>query len=239
MTMLSANGKILKAGQGGGGVGVILDFDFKNYPEPTFSGPYIIPNIGGPIFVGKSFNTSKAYLVDDEGLLVKGQFSSQTFGQSVCGFGFSKKVRFYQKQKGGTQHSSWLQAGLFFNGYINTNNSSRGMGCIVSTEVLAEGTLRNGFTANWGYTESSQPGSSMFIVPPTRLYPITDVTLESEIIFDLDNKSVTYIMNGVVAFEAQNVTEKYFYGLLQMVKSIGFYGGYDELYIERIIVESF
>lgn len=63
------------------------------------------------------------------------------------------------------------------------------------------------------------------------------MTLESEIIYDLDSKSISYKINGVDAFEATEVPDDIFYAELR--EATKFYIGSDgnRVYLERCTIE--
>lgn len=223
---------VYNTGAEGGRQGYIFDLDFTQYSE-AISTPYLYPQIGYPLWFGKSL--SNLNLVPAEGLKNTNSLTG-TLVIIPIPFFSGCKVSFYQKTKG-IQAGLWSRMGLFCNGYTNTYSSTRGMGTVLCSDVIAYGNFLNGHSADWGFTESSEPASSMLIVPSTRLYPIADKVLESESIFDTSKNSLLEKINGVDAFYAVNIPDKLFYAILAQHQKFIFSAGGDSVYVQRCKIE--
>ena len=227
----SQNGVVIKSG---GKTGIIFEADFKNYAGGTLTPPYIVPNIGATLWFRKSFSYMS---LTSNGLEITDRISSNSQRIPLYGYG-GRKLKFRQITKGiyGAGNSNWCSIGLHrIGGYINDYTSSRGMGMLISYNALALGTLKNGFTANWGYTEDTEPSSSTFVVPPTRLYPIDNAIIDAEAIFDMEEKSITYYINGVEAFSGV-MSDEIFYQELQVANTFGFNGDGVKAAVEKITI---
>jgi len=232
---------VYNTGAGGGGVekGVVFDIDFKNY-NGALSSYYLYPQVGCPFMWKKSTSTTNIFL-DSEGLHINGSVNYFWSYPLYIPSSNSGKIRFYQKTKAvsGASGGGWSRAGLWLNSYTNTNGS-RGIGPLICSDLSysPKATYKDGWTGtNWGFTESGEPASTMLLQPTPHLYPIDGVVQESEIIYDFDNKSISYKVNGEDVVEVVDVPDDLFYTtLIQACRFIIASGG-DKVIVERCTIE--
>lgn len=230
---------IYKTGDEGGGgqKGVVFDIDFKTYTG-DLSSFYLYPQKGCPFMWKKSSSTTNLSL-DSEGLHVNGSISYFWSFPVYIPSSNSGKIRFYQKTKG-VNNGYWSRCGLFLNCYSNTYSSDRGIGPLICSDLSysINATYKNGWSGTvWGFSESGEPASTMLLVPTPRLYPINDVVLETEIIYDFDNKSISYKVNGEDVVEIVEVPDDIFYTTLIQACRFHIGSGGDKVIVERCTIE--
>lgn len=226
-------------GSGGGGLkGVVFDIDFKTYTG-SLSSFYLYPQKGCP-FMWKKSNSQTNLSLDSEGLHINGSVNYFWSYPVYIPSSNSGKIRFYQKTKGVSGSNGWSRAGLWLNSYSNTYGS-RGIGPLICSDLSysSNATYRDGWTGtNWGFTENGEPASTMLLQPTPRLYPINDIEIETEIIYNFDNKSISYKVNGEDVVDIVEVPDDIFYTtLIQACRfHIGASGG-DQVIVERCTIE--
>lgn len=229
-----------EGGGGSGQKGVVFDINFKIY-DGALSSYYLYPQVGCP-FMWKKSNSSSNLTLDSEGLHITGSISYFWSYPVYIPSSNSGKIRFYQKTKGVTKASGggWSRCGFFLNSYTNTNLNNRGIGPLICSDLSYsnKATYKNGWSGtDWGFTENGEPASTMLLKPSTALFPIDNIVLETEIVYDFDNKSISYKVNGEDVVEVVEVPDDLFYTTLIQACRFCIGSGGDKVIVERCTIE--